>query len=136
MFPTTDTFRVKRPVTSSTTAASPRIASIPRAFYLFILALITLATPMMAQEGGEANLKLPDLGSVSFLGGISGNSFLVAGMVVSALGLLFGLVMFMRLRNLPVHAAMREVSELISKPAKRTSQPKPSSWWDWKLSSR
>jgi K(+)-stimulated pyrophosphate-energized sodium pump len=118
MFSTTDTLCVKRPASSSKPAARPRIGSIPRAFFKFFIALLTLVAPMMAQEGGEANLKLPDLGSVTFLGGISGNSFLVAGMVVSALGLLFGLVMFMRLRNLPVHAAMREVSELIYETCK------------------
>ena len=76
---------------------------------------------MMAQEqqaGGEANLKLPDLGQVSFLGGISGHNLLLAGIVVSALGLIFGLIIFVRLRNLPVHAAMREVSELIYETCK------------------
>ena len=55
------------------------------------LALVALGTPLMAQEpvGGEANLKLPKLGSVScgytdcasFLGGISGSSLLMAGLV-------------------------------------------------------
>ena len=48
--------------------------------------------PLMAQEAsGEANLKLPRLDSVTFLGGISGSSLLMGGLVVSALGLIFGL---------------------------------------------
>jgi K(+)-stimulated pyrophosphate-energized sodium pump len=75
---------------------------------------------MMAQEqgGGEANLKLPDLGSATFLGGINGHNLLLAGLLVSALGLVFGLIIFMRLRNMPVHASMREVSELIYETCK------------------
>ena len=74
----------------------------------------------MAQEGGggEANLKLPDLGSATFLGGINGHTLLLAGLVVSALGLVFGLMIFVRLRNMPVHSSMREVSELIYETCK------------------
>jgi K(+)-stimulated pyrophosphate-energized sodium pump len=86
---------------------------------LFLLTLI-LAAPLCAQEqaGGEANLKLPDLGQATFLGGISGSHLLMAGLVVSALGLVFGLIIFIRLRNLPVHVSMREVSELIYETCK------------------
>ena len=42
----------------------------------------------------------------------------MAGLVVSALGLVFGLVIFMRLKNMPVHASMLEVSELIYETCK------------------
>src|SRR5262245_28409633 len=67
-----------------------------------------------ARAGGEANLVLPDLSTVDFLGGaIDGRSLLMGGLLVSALGLLFGLMTFTQLKNLPVHASMREVSELI-----------------------
>ena len=85
-----------------------------------VLSLMALAAPVLAQEqgGGEANLKLPDLSSVSFLNGITGHHLLLGGLVVSALGLLFGLMMFVRLRNMPVHTAMREVSELIYETCK------------------
>jgi K(+)-stimulated pyrophosphate-energized sodium pump len=74
----------------------------------------------MAQEtgAGEANLKLPSLSTVSFLGGISGSSLLMGGMVVSFLGFIFGLIIFVRLRNMPVHGSMREVSELIYETCK------------------
>ena len=90
-----------------------------RVFFAFLV-LLVLAAPMMAQEqgGGEANLKLPDLSTVTFLGGISGPTLLMGGLVVSALGLVFGLIIFMRLRNMPVHASMREVSELIYETCK------------------
>jgi K(+)-stimulated pyrophosphate-energized sodium pump len=68
-------------------------------------------------RGGEANLVLPDLGQVSF-GGINARTLLTAGLGVCVLGLLFGWVMFTRLRNLPVHQTMRDVSELIYETCK------------------
>jgi K(+)-stimulated pyrophosphate-energized sodium pump len=80
-----------------------------------------LAAPLMAQShesGGEANLILPDLNSASFLGGIGGHTLLMAGLAVSALGFLFGLAIFIRLRNMAVHQSMREVSELIYETCK------------------
>jgi K(+)-stimulated pyrophosphate-energized sodium pump len=62
--------------------------------------------------GGEASLTLPDLSTVSFLG-VQGDSLLAGGTVICVLGLLFGLVTYVQLRELPVHRAMREISELI-----------------------
>jgi K(+)-stimulated pyrophosphate-energized sodium pump len=70
------------------------------------------------RPGGEANLILPDLSQVTFLGGIDGHTLLLAGLVVSALGLLFGLVIYQQLKNLPVHGSMREISELIYETCK------------------
>jgi K(+)-stimulated pyrophosphate-energized sodium pump len=64
-------------------------------------------------SGGEASLVLPDLGAVTVAGGWSGRGLLLAGLVVCALGLGFGVLAFVQLRSLPVHASMREVSELI-----------------------
>jgi K(+)-stimulated pyrophosphate-energized sodium pump len=69
------------------------------------------------QAGGEANLKLPDLSSVQFLG-FSGRTLLMLGLVVCALGLLFGLMIFLNLKNLAVHRSMREISELIYETCK------------------
>ena len=68
--------------------------------------------------GGEANLVLPDLSQVVFLGGIDGHTLLLSGLVVSGLGLLFGLLFYTQLRNLPVHRSMLEVSELIYETCK------------------
>jgi K(+)-stimulated pyrophosphate-energized sodium pump len=87
---------------------------------LSVFALVALGVPLMAQEqaGGEANLVIPDLNQATFLGGIGGRSLLMGGLVVSALGLVFGLVIFTRLRNMPVHSSMREVSELIYETCK------------------
>jgi K(+)-stimulated pyrophosphate-energized sodium pump len=81
-----------------------------------------LALPPGAQESGvpqhsELDLLLPDLSTVLFAG-VSGRSLLLAGLVVCALGLLFGLIVSKRLARLPVHARMREVSELIYETCK------------------
>ena len=60
---------------------------------------------------------LPDLGAVDFHG-INGRTLLMGGLVVCVLGLRFGLVIFMQLKNLPVHRSMREISELIYETCK------------------
>jgi K(+)-stimulated pyrophosphate-energized sodium pump len=102
-------------------SVSSRLATVLR-FVFAALVVSMLAAPLMAQTGrpgaGEANLVLPDLGSATFLGGIKGSTLLLGGMVVSALGMIFGLVIFTRLRKMPVHSAMREVSELIYETCK------------------
>ncbi|HET6932027.1 MAG TPA: sodium-translocating pyrophosphatase [Candidatus Acidoferrum sp.] len=67
--------------------------------------------------GGEANLKLPDLSQVSFLG-VNGHQLLLYGIGICVLGLLFGLMIFTRLKNMPVHRSMREISELIYETCK------------------
>ena len=69
------------------------------------------------QPGGEANLVLPDLSRVEFLG-LNGRTLLLIGIGVCFLGLLFGLVIYMQLKNLPVHRSMREISELIYETCK------------------
>jgi K(+)-stimulated pyrophosphate-energized sodium pump len=85
-----------------------------------ILFTLGLAAPLMAQseQGGEANLVLPDLNTVSFFGGFSGHNLLLVGLVASALGMVFGLVIYTRLKNMPVHRSMLEVSELIYETCK------------------
>ena len=79
------------------------------------------AAPVFAQQhaGGEANLILPDLSDVSFFGNsINGHNLLMIGILICMLGLLFGLAMYMNLKKLPVHRAMREISELIYETCK------------------
>ncbi len=81
--------------------------------------LSSVITSLVAASGGEANLKLPDLASVSFLGGaISGWALLATGLVVSAAGLVFGLRASAHLKALPVHKSMLDISELIYETAK------------------
>jgi K(+)-stimulated pyrophosphate-energized sodium pump len=69
------------------------------------------------EAGGEAALKLPDLSSVSFLG-VDGHRLLMIGLLFCVFGLGFGMAIFMRLKNLPVHRSMREISELIYETCK------------------
>ena len=76
------------------------------------------AAPVWAQQpgseapSGEANLKVPDLSQVSFLG-TDGHTLLMFGIIFCVLGLLFGLVTYSRMKNLPVHKSMGEMSQLI-----------------------
>jgi K(+)-stimulated pyrophosphate-energized sodium pump len=64
------------------------------------------------KAGGEASLILPDLSSARFMG-IDGHTLLMAGLLICALGLVFGFVIFSQLKGMPVHRSMLEVSELI-----------------------
>jgi K(+)-stimulated pyrophosphate-energized sodium pump len=66
----------------------------------------------------EAELVVPDLSSQTFVGGVSGSALLWGGMVICLLGMAFGLIQFMQIRNLPVHKAMLEISELIYETCK------------------
>jgi len=93
--------------------------------------LVVLAAPLVAQQpeaagqpeaaerapGGEAALVLPALDSVD-VGGYNGRTLLMAGLGVSLLGMVFGLVIMTQLKNLPVHRSMREISELIYETCK------------------
>jgi K(+)-stimulated pyrophosphate-energized sodium pump len=87
------------------------------------LTTASLVAQAAAQQsaGGEANLKIPDLTNttvpVTFFG-VSGEKLLMVGIVVCALGLLFGLVIYTRLKNMAVHESMRAVSELIYETCK------------------
>src|SRR5262245_9769260 len=67
--------------------------------------------------GGEANLIIPDLSKATFLGW-NGRSLLQVGLLVCVLGLVFGLVIYGQMKNLPVHRSMREISELIYETCK------------------
>src|SRR2546423_1703113 len=55
-----------------------------------------------AEARTEANLILPDLAAVSFLG-VPGSKLLMFGLIVCLLGLVFGAVIYIQLKNLPVH---------------------------------
>src|SRR4051812_13142575 len=113
------------PVTSRRSATM--IPSITRLLLLLLLGsgLAPAATTvLLAQEvgqdvavpehrpGGEVNLRLPDLNQGDFLG-FTGHQILLSGLVVCVLGLLFGLWSYARVKNLPVHRTMSEISELI-----------------------
>src|SRR5215475_11348881 len=65
-----------------------------------------------ARPRSEAQLAIPDLKQAHF-GPFTGWTLLAIGLGVCAIGFLFGLMKYRKLKNLPVHAAMREISELI-----------------------
>src|SRR5438128_8235722 len=82
-----------------------------------VLSLASVALAQAGEVGGEANLKLPELSQVTFLG-VDGHKLLLIGILFCVLGLGFGLTIYTRLKNLPVHRAMREISELIYETCK------------------
>ncbi|MDR1213206.1 MAG: sodium-translocating pyrophosphatase [Propionibacteriaceae bacterium] len=73
---------------------------------------VTDQTDRSGPTGGEASLVLPDLSQVKVLG-FDARWCLALGLVVCLAGLLFGAISYSRLKRLPVHQSMREVSELI-----------------------
>src|SRR6267143_3164433 len=75
-----------------------------------VLTLLASASALADEAGGEAGLQLPDLSQVTFLG-IDGHKLLLFGIVIFIFGLGFGLAIYSRLKNLPVHKSMREISE-------------------------
>src|SRR5262245_37506603 len=107
----------------------PRVGPLLVILALAALAFTVLGTPApgaaaaagsgtgAAHTGGEASLIIPDLGQVTLMG-FNGRALLMWGLVVCVLGLVFGLVAYGQLRSLPVHAAMREISELIYETCK------------------
>lgn len=86
------------------------------AIVVTIAAFAWMAFPLTA-SASEADLILPSLDSVSFQG-VTGFNLLLFGLVICALGMLFGWIMYGRLKRLPVHSSMREISELIYETCK------------------
>jgi K(+)-stimulated pyrophosphate-energized sodium pump len=89
-----------------------------RTLFAFISLLFMLPAAVMANE---AELKLPNLNDSSiatFLGGMTGHNLLMWGIGVCVLGLLFGLFIYRRVKNMPVHKSMLEMSELIYETCK------------------
>jgi K(+)-stimulated pyrophosphate-energized sodium pump len=103
------------------TSAWPKAGHLAKSSAAF--ATLTLLSGAAAFAGpteeasGEANLKLPDLSQVQFLG-IDGHKLLLFGILFCVFGLAFGLTIYSRLKNLPVHKSMRDIS--FTKPAKPT----------------
>ncbi len=97
-----------------------RLAGVRTLSALAALFTVGVGTAMAQPEaGGEAALKLPNLRDVSFLNGrMDGHNLLLIGILFCIFGLGFGLAIYMRLKNLPVHRAMREISELIYETCK------------------
>jgi len=100
-----------------------KLGGVAAAGFAGMLGMLGGASAAFAQQtdeaGGEASLHLPDLSTVSFLNGaINGHKLLLFGIGICVLGLAFGLIIYSRLKNLPVHKSMLDVSELIYETCK------------------
>ena len=84
----------------------------PKIRQLSAAALAVLAPNVV--RASEADIKIPDLSQVSFLGGsLTGTTVLMIGLVVCALGMVYGWMQYIQTRNLPVHSSMGAVSQII-----------------------
>jgi K(+)-stimulated pyrophosphate-energized sodium pump len=74
----------------------------------------------MLAFSGEVDLKIPELTNTFDLFGstVTGNQILLWGMFVVALGMVFGLYEFIKIKKLPAHKSMLEISELIYETCK------------------
>ncbi len=106
----------------SVSACSPIMAFFKHR-YKTVVAVLGLLAPTFAYAepahggGGEANLVVPDLSTVNFLG-LNGHALLMWGLLFCIGGLLFGMTIYVQLKNLPVHYTMREISEMIYETCK------------------
>ena len=86
-----------------------------RGFWSLVSSLgisLYLMTPMAF--AGEADIKLPDLSQVSFIGGsLGGLTILNVGLIICAIGMVFGWRQYLQTKNLPAHQAMLDVSNTI-----------------------
>src|SRR6266478_2156603 len=84
---------------------------------LFFWGALTLAVAGLSTGayGSEADIKIPPLDDVKFdgLGGVSGATLMYLGLVICAIGALFGLVQYKQTKALPVHESMAKVSNTI-----------------------
>ena len=86
--------------------------------FLFAAAFVSLlANPVYASE---ADLKIPDLGVTFQLFGseLAGTTILNVGLIVCLLGLAFGAVEFLKIKGLPAHKTMLDISALIYETCK------------------
>jgi hypothetical protein len=80
-----------------------------RFWIVLSIATIGLASGAFASE---ADIHIPDLTAVKFagLGGISGEMLMYLGIVICAIGAVFGLVQYKQTKALPVHESMRRAN--------------------------
>ena len=78
--------------------------------------LAILFLQQMTVCGSEADLKIPDLRTVSFNAqgaNITGLALMYGGLVICLLGVAFGLLQYKQTKALDVHASMSAVSQVI-----------------------
>ncbi len=87
--------------------------------FLVLTVLFTLGQAFCA-SASEADINIPDLTAVKFagLGGVSGYTLMMLGIVFCAIGALFGIVQYLQTKALPVHESMAKVSHTIYETCK------------------
>src|SRR5512147_678207 len=86
-----------------------------RSFWSLVCALfLSLYLMIPVAFAGEADIKLPDLTQVSFMGGsLGGLTILNLGLIICAIGMIFGWRQYIQTKNLPAHRSMLDVSNTI-----------------------
>jgi K(+)-stimulated pyrophosphate-energized sodium pump len=80
--------------------------------------LLMLVQATQPEHATEVDLIVPKLDTAVFLNGIGGRTLLYGGLLIAVLGMVFGLMIYQKLKNLPVHSSMRDISELIYETCK------------------
>lgn len=85
-----------------------------RSIWTFLLSSLMFLLMAGAAFAGEADINLPDLTQVSFMGGaLAGLTILNVGLIVCIIGIAFGIMQYVQTKNLPAHKAMLDVSQTI-----------------------
>jgi len=77
------------------------------------LSFIGIFLGIPASWASEADLKIPDLSTVPIIFNLDGHTLLMLGIIICAFGAFFGIYQYRRLKKMPVHESMKEISELI-----------------------
>ena len=85
-----------------------------RSIWTFLLSGIIFLLLAGTAFAGEADIKLPDLTNIAFLGGaLKGITILNIGLLICVIGMIFGLIQYIQTKNLPSHQSMLDVSKTI-----------------------
>src|SRR6266853_1156637 len=84
-------------------------------YWVWSVLLFVILLASTGVYASEADIKIPPLDDVKFdgLGGVSGATLMYLGLVICAIGALFGLVQYKQTKALPVHESMAKVSNTI-----------------------
>jgi len=85
-----------------------------RSIWTFLLSGMMVLLLAGTALAGEANIQLPDLTQITFLGeGLRGMTILNVGLLICLIGMGFGILQYVQTKNLPAHKAMLDVSQTI-----------------------
>jgi K(+)-stimulated pyrophosphate-energized sodium pump len=100
------------------TNLSRRRSKLPIGSALLCAFALAVLLPAGTASASEADLVMPDLGSVDFIGTIDGHQLLLFGLLICIAGMGFGLLQYLQIKKLPVHRSMLEISDLIYETCK------------------